>query len=60
MLATSALPLEPRVERAVDLAHATGAEPRDDLVRPETVAGGQRHVYRSGCHSSPSSLGGPM
>ncbi|MGH9331570.1 MAG: hypothetical protein ACRD09_14100 [Vicinamibacterales bacterium] len=53
-------PLEPRVDRAVDFAHAPGAEPGDDLVRPEAVARDGGHSYRSGRQSMPSSLGGAM
>ena len=34
---------EPRVARAVDLAHGARAERALDLVRPELDAGGQRH-----------------
>ncbi len=34
---------EPRVVRAVDLAHAAGAERRDDVVRAEPVTGGETH-----------------
>ena len=33
--------VEPRVARAVDLPHAPGAQGGDDLVRPESVPGGQ-------------------
>ena len=33
--------IEPRVARPVDLAHAAGAEGRDDLVRAEARAGGE-------------------
>ena len=35
--------LEPRVPRAVDFPHPSGAERRDDLVRTETGAGRERH-----------------
>ena len=38
--------VEPRVARAVDLAHASGAEGSFDLVRPESVPGRQ-------CHGTP-------
>src|SRR5437879_3668620 len=39
-------PIEPRVARAVDLAHAAGSERRDDLVWPETNAGRDVHGCR--------------
>ena len=32
-----------RVSRAIHLAHAACADPRDDFVRTEAGAGGQRH-----------------
>ena len=35
--------IESRVARAIDLAHAAGAEQRDDLVRAEASAWRQRH-----------------
>ena len=35
--------LEPRVARAVDLAHAARAERRQDLVRAEALAGSEGH-----------------
>ena len=38
--------LEARVARAVDLAHAAGAERRQDLVRAEAVAGREAHGER--------------
>jgi hypothetical protein len=37
-------PIEPRVARLVHLAHAAGAKASDNLVRPELVADGERHV----------------
>src|SRR5438128_4289970 len=39
-------PIEPRVARAVDLAHAAGSERRDNLVWPETNAGRDVHGCR--------------
>ena len=50
--------IEPRVARAIDLAHAAGAEQRDDFVDVETRAGREEHegrrriIYRG----SPSTL----
>jgi hypothetical protein len=41
------LAMEPRVARAIHLAHAARAERRDDFVGPELVAGGQRHAAAS-------------
>jgi hypothetical protein len=38
------LALQPRVLRAVDLAHASGTERAEDLVLGEPVAGGEGHV----------------
>ena len=38
--------IEARVARFVDLAHPAGAKRRDDFVRAEASAGGQRHVQR--------------
>ena len=38
------LAVEPRVARAVDLAHAAGTEGRDDLVGSEALAGGEAHL----------------
>src|SRR5690349_10145966 len=38
---------EARVARSIHLAHAAGAERRDDLVRPEPRAGGERHGRRN-------------
>src|SRR5216110_1747018 len=35
--------IEPRIARAIDLAHAAGSERRDDLVRPEAYAGRNVH-----------------
>ena len=35
--------IEPRIARAVDLAHPAGADRRDDLIRPESRAGCQGH-----------------
>src|SRR5439155_16093749 len=57
-------PVEPRVARLVDFAHAPRAEPREDLVGAEACATGQGHestpivatmpvvakANRSGCH----------
>ena len=37
--------IELGIERPVYLAHAAGAERRDDFVRSETGSCGQRHVY---------------
>ena len=37
------LALQPRIFRAIHLAHAAGAEERDDLVGAETGAGGETH-----------------
>ena len=34
------------IARAIDLAHAAGSEQRDDFVRAEPGAGGQRRDYR--------------
>jgi hypothetical protein len=40
--------IQPRIARAIDLAHAAGAEGGNDLVRTEAAAGTQRHGgYRS-------------
>ena len=36
--------IEPRVTRAIHLAHTAGAEERHDFVRPEASAWTQRHV----------------
>ena len=41
-------PIEPRVARFVDLAHAPAAERGDDFVRPEARPCGERHSRRSG------------
>ena len=38
---------ELRVARAIDLAHAAGAEQGGDPVRAEPSTGGQRHVWLS-------------
>ena len=38
--------VEASVVRAPDLAHAAGAERREDLVRPEALASGKRHGVR--------------
>src|SRR5581483_4687183 len=35
--------IEPRVARAIDLAHASGTEPRDDFVRPEPCSLSEFH-----------------
>ena len=35
--------IEPRVARAIDLAHAAGADRGDDLVRTKACAGLERH-----------------
>jgi hypothetical protein len=37
------VPVEPRVERAVDLAHSSGADGTEDLVGPEAPPAGQAH-----------------
>ena len=37
------LAIEPRIPGPVHLAHAAGAEQRDDFVRTETGTGRQRH-----------------
>ena len=37
---------EPRIARAIDLAHAAGAERRDDFVRPEARAGSEGQFPR--------------
>ena len=34
---------EPRVARAIDLAHAAGTEQRDDFIRSEGASGSERH-----------------
>lgn len=39
--------IEPRVARAIDLAHAPGAKQRRDFVGAEPAANGKRHVRRS-------------
>src|SRR5882762_1542703 len=36
---------ELRIARAIDLAHAAGAERRQDFVRAEACASGQAHAY---------------
>jgi hypothetical protein len=38
-------PIEPRVARAIDLAHAPGADRRENLVRAEAGAWLERHSY---------------
>src|SRR5258706_16428966 len=38
--------IEPRVPRAVDLAHAARAERREDVVRAEARAGTQIHFFK--------------
>ena len=43
-MATSRLSV--RVARAIDLAHAAGADVRRDFVRAETSAGSQGHEVR--------------
>ena len=45
--------LEPRIARAVHLAHPAGAERRQDLVRAEALAGSERHEapFRPSCAS---------
>ena len=43
----SHLAAEPRVRRAVDLAHAAGADRPDDLVRPEALSRRDGHVCAS-------------
>ena len=35
--------VEPGVTRAIDLAHATRADRREDFVRTKSGAGGERH-----------------
>ena len=35
--------IEAGIDRAIDLAHAAGADRRDDFVRAEFGAGGERH-----------------
>jgi hypothetical protein len=35
--------IEPRVAGPIDLAHATGPDGRDDLIRPEANAGRKVH-----------------
>src|SRR5207248_1335685 len=40
-------PLEPRIARFVDFAHAACAERGHDFVRAETCAGDQRHGLRA-------------
>ena len=50
------LAAEPRVQRAVDLAHSAGAQPVDDLKRAQHGAGPQRHARiggRGGLSSDP-------
>jgi len=32
------------IARPIDLAHATGAQWRDDVIGPESAAGGERHL----------------
>ena len=46
---------ECRIVRAIHLPHSAGAERRDDLVGPDTIAGSQGH--EAGCE--PSRLGLP-
>ena len=36
---------QPRIARAIDLAHAAGADDRDDFIGAEPLAGGEGH-YR--------------
>ena len=38
--------IELGVPRAIDLAHATGANQRDDFVRAEAGSGGQTHKHQ--------------
>jgi hypothetical protein len=35
---------QPEIARPIDLAHAPGADEREDLVRAQAGAGSQRHV----------------
>ncbi|HKT67815.1 MAG TPA: hypothetical protein VJP83_00195 [Terriglobales bacterium] len=38
-------PLQACIPRAINLPHAAGAKRRNDLVRPERCAGGERHKW---------------
>src|SRR5216117_1906326 len=55
--------IEPRVARAVDLAHSAGADGRDDLVRPQPIPRDESHSRtsrrtESKCWTSVSGAGG--
>ena len=53
--------MEPRIARAVDLAHTAGAERRDDFIRPELRPSGQHAGFpirnpQSTIHNPPSAM----